>query len=731
MKLKGISTIEQHVEKIVLGVMVAVLLGVVSAQFVLEPNHVDIGGGRKVSPDKVFAELDREVNTLRAAVRNENPALPDLNTPDLVREYQQALANGSTLPRSLPIPLGVGVTIGGETETAQLISGPIMPMPAPVPQQLLGYSTWVTADPYIIDEAPEYAAYLPALQPYDIVGVTVEASLEGAKLADLLRTGDGTHRPIPATWWRSGVAVLDIVAERQQQLPDGAWSPAKIVDRFPGSIDLLQRMNLTAEPSPIQLREMVSQATSLVREIVQPPFVPQIAGPEWAEPSRAIPRDSQLMNMTGVDRLRFKRRQLLADIRRLEGELDPNRQQQPRSTTPDRSTAPFVSPGGRSPSTGREPSQRTSPERDQQAEQRRVANLTRRIENAQSQLNDVESELAKMGFPVTTADNQPTQPDPTQDFASRLDLLNAESFKVWIHDLNVEPGGVYRYRLRVKLNNPIYGKETSLDAAAGDNMNLARQPYALGSWSNWSEPILVGEQTYVFMAAADEAMARQQGIGAAIGSGDANVSAEVYHMYYGHYRRGTMTLRPGDTVMTDVRVPTGLYLFDTQKVTRQDAYTLLGLNPNTGTRQTGTPGLNPGRDWQEPSDIFIPGDRIPSDRIPGRQSVPDDRVPTQTQTPATGNPIDVSEALPDGVTEAPQRITISIDSMLLEVVKLPITLQGTGTGGIEQARPIFYAYFQSEGGLIERRRPDLDRSGPSYGLVRASYILGSPSAADE
>ena len=83
MKLKGVNPIEQHIEKIVLAIVLVILLAVLSMQFVLRPNDVDVGN-RTVSPDQVYTVLESQANQLKSQISDLNPQLPELKSVDLV-----------------------------------------------------------------------------------------------------------------------------------------------------------------------------------------------------------------------------------------------------------------------------------------------------------------------------------------------------------------------------------------------------------------------------------------------------------------------------------------------------------------------------------------------------------------------------------------------------------------------------------------------------------------------
>jgi len=721
MKLKGISSFEQHVEKIVLALMVAILLGVISMQFLHHPNQVEIGG-RKVAPEMVFGELRKEVDRLKAQVNDTDPELPKIETPDLVSEYERVTSASGGLPGELAVAFGKAPRIGGGIDIGPVAEGPMMAMFVPAPEELAAHAQWNSMDPYAIEDNPDLARYIPAEQPFDVPGVSIAGVIDGREMQEVLRTGDGAHRPINASWVRgAGVAVLGVEAERERLLPDGSWGEAQLVAPIAGSFDLYESMGIEGDPDPSELRQVVAEAEKFVDEIARPAYIPVIAGPEWLEPMEAIERDEQVANMSDVDLLRHRRRSNLRKIDQLLRQL--NEDPDARRTRDTGGSNQFITPGkggGRDPGGRRDPSaQERDRERQQRAEERRREQINKRIESLEQEIERIEQELADRGFPVAGREEDQLASEPTIDpelERAQRTLLGNEAFKVWVHDLEVEPGATYRYRLRVKVNNPIYGKDRLLDPEV-DDLELAKQAYAYSAWSRWSEPVIVGQQTYVFLTGGNEAARRSVNALTSIGGTSAKVSAEVYHMYYGHYRLGMTTLEPSDVVYAQVRVPEGLYLFDTELVSRDEAYRLAGvipdrrrgLNPRPAGPRPGLPGA--------PSQEFITQD--PRDVQPGFD-------PRNPQAPRRVEP-EVPEELPEGVTEAPRRIEVARALRLLDVVELPIELPG----GAADGKSMVYAYFETEDGRVEYRRVDLDTQTREYELVRSSYLLGEPEEEEE
>ncbi|CAN0559794.1 unnamed protein product, partial [Laminaria digitata] len=87
--------------------------------------------------------------------------------------------------------------------------------------------------------------------------------------------------------------------------------------------------------------------------------------------------------------------------------------------------------------------------------------------------------------------------------------------------------------------------------------------FAYGDWSGWSEPVVAGAEAYYFVTSSD--------LGSMASNADARTTIELYQMYYGHYRKSTLSVSPGDMLATNVRISGNLLAFDTSTITAQDA----------------------------------------------------------------------------------------------------------------------------------------------------------------
>lgn len=539
MKVKGINPIEQHVEKIVLGLVFLALLGVLALQFLTQPNQVQ-AGNRAVPPQDVFVVLQRQAESIDSQIKDGAPALPEVQETDLVQRYDRAFDDAADGPVRLASPLGRGVDIGTATGADIGSAGPssdeVAALSVPQTSRPVAGAQWGTLDPYALAEAPEYAAFVPDEQPYDFPSVTVEATFSGTALRNALSPEQGAG--VPRRFWQAtGMAVLGFEAERQRLMPDGSWSDPEPITVAPGTA--LPTRAVTSENGLPELTEVISNANAAAPDVQRPLLPPTIAGPEWIPPSERTAGDRS-QPTSRADRVRRDLERAVAELERLEAAPAGGRDPGSRDTRPTISPRDPAAPG--------------------------PSNM-RRIEQLRRQIQDLRDELRELGEPDPTQaggarPGQARRPgaDPR---AQELQLLEQDSVRLWAHDLGVEPGATYRYRSRAVVNNPLFRKGPVLDQNDQALQAAAADPYARGAWSEWSDPVVVGAREYFFVSSADSE--------GALSAGRPSATVEVFRMYYGHYRKSTLTLTPGDPVEGTVRLPDSVWLIDTGVISPADA----------------------------------------------------------------------------------------------------------------------------------------------------------------
>lgn len=616
MKLKGISTLEQHIEKLVLGVILLVLLGVVSMQFLLQPNNVEVSGSKSVPPESVYTELEGQAQRIESQLRDPQPQLPAVASTDLVARYNEAFEDSADRVTQLSSSLGRGVDIeqefGGEIDS-QTPSSEVAALDVPATTQPIALSSWSTLDPYVLQEVPAYSEFVPSAQPFDFPSVSIEASFNGQDLRNAMSS-------IPRKFWAAtGVTIMGFEVERQELGANGQWGSSESITTPP--MTSAPTRSIASDDGLPELTELVSKAAGAFTDIAQPTFPPTIAGEFWAPPSERVAVDTD--SLSEADKIRRKLARAEGELARLQG--------RPSTTTNTRPGSGKTSnrdPGGTPSNTN--------------------TDRTRaRMDRLREEIKEYQEQLRAMGESVDSS-----------DAANRIGgkngvgVLDAEDIQLWAHDLGVEPGKKYRYRSRVVVNNPLFRKGPALDPNDAQQQALTKDPFARGEWSDWSSDVLVGAEQYFFVGSAQPSGARGE---------SPKATVEVFKMYYGFYRRSTITAAPGDRLESNARVAGRMVTIDPSAVAAKDA---------------------------------------------GEQLVTiqeDDR-----------------SDLPDGFSEVAGRMVIDLGVYLLEIAVDPIA---RGAEQSETAMQVILR--DADGGLIVRQSGGDSESSEAYELVSSSAAQGS------
>jgi len=627
MKLKGVNPIEQHIEKIVLGIMVLLLLGVVSMQFVQRPNDVQVGS-RKVGPGQIYTVLESQAKQVNGQITDFNPALPEVASVDLVERYNAGFENASggsdTLSAALGTPIDVRV-VGGDSIADVVVAndGPVSALIVPRTSTPVAASQWATLDPYAVLEVPAYEDFVPAAQPFDFPSVSIEAFFSGKELQEALLGRGVSGDAIPRRFWSStGFAVLGFEAQRQQLLSDGSWGAAEPIVKPPHTPKPTEA--LFPEAGLLDLASLVTTASRAVADVARPEFPPTIAGEQWLPPSERVVLESE-SESSEIARVQRQLDRARADLERLNAAPSGAR------------------PGGKRTTTG----PRNPPNNDRNRV--RIEQLNERIEELTEELKDLGVDLddTAASRPVRTSSN---------DVRS---ILEEEEVGLWAHDLGVEPGGTYRYRTRVVVNNPLFRKGGELDPDDAAQQALTRQAFVHGDWSSWSQEVSVGAKEYYFVASAET---ENQ-----FGNPEAKTTLELFQMYYGYYRKSSMIAMPGDAITNSVRVSDDLLMIDTGLIEADDAAKAIVAQNDAQSGQGG------------------------------------------------------AQALPEGLSRLPNRVTISLGAYVLEVYSGLDTVE-TNLG--REVVPMQVVIRDGAGNLVVRSDVS-DQSSMGYLLASASASKAS------
>jgi len=678
MKLKGINPFEQHVDKAVLGLAGVAFLGVLGVQFLTSPNAVKVGNAT-LPPENAFQPAEEAAKQLDAQMRSDSPSLPEV--PDQ-KDYAKVMADrlaAGVAPRPTIKPLGTSIAFAAGAATQAIPTDLVLgELALPAPVDVVAATHRAAIDPIDKVGIPGLAALLPSAQPYDKATVSIQGKFDGTSLKKLFETdpdGDGPQSALPLGWWRDGVEIIAVEVERERLLSDGSWGEASVLPPLPGRVNLVPTWEQVKTAD--QATQNVVTARGESARVLRPSFYRIIAGPKWVEPMTAVAMVEKGADQTQIDRLKAELKKLDEEIPALQQQIDAMPKDERPAVRPPQDGAGAGGGGGggrRGGATGGGQGGRSAPPpKGSEANKPKPRwALEEQLRGKQGRRKIVVSKLKAAGVDVEAAPQPGAVVEPTA--LVEPPLLDNQNVKFWSHDLTAEAGSTYRYRTRVVLNNPVFGRALFLK---DEQKPMAERALVRSTWSDWSEEVAVDPDQAFFVTSATP-----QGE-AALGQGIAKATAEVFKFYYGAYRRAAVGLEPGDMIALDMKLPAGLLIYDESKLPaarpedapgtrsdpRDDPRAVPGGGGGGGGRRMGGP---PGGGAAPPP---------PPEAAPGAVA----GLP-----PGEGKP-------------GPERIAFSSDLVLLGVA----AGAAPETGGTE-------AMFRKADGLVIARLPEAERQSAAY-----------------
>ena len=606
MKLKGINLFEQHVDKIVVGVVAAAALGVVAMQFLTEPNKVTIGKDT-LPPARAYEPVKNAAVDLLGRVNSETPPLPEAAKTDALSRFKSDLKRG-VAPSPTLTAMGPVLALGAASEDMGTggASGPVAAMVIPAPVETVARAFAGTVDPLEVIAHPELKKILPKEQPFDLFAVSVECKFDGTAFKQALQTdpdGSGPVRAMPLGWVKDTMEIVGVETEREQLGDNGEWGKATIIAPIPGRPDLLGEFRKSVR-SVGDVSPMIQQIQARADDVQRPDYYTLIAGPTWQPPSEAS------------DGMSLSQRQdaITAKINKIDEQVEGWRRQLARQTKEAAAPRTPAGPseggrGGKGGGGGNEaPAAPSKPTGGKAKENPIDVKINKALADREKLVKDKE-ELAELmasgGTKKTVADSlRPT-------------LLENPKVRLWTHDVGAEPGATYRYRVRIVTNNPFFGRDAALAPAQKE---LAKQPLSIGAWSDWTEPVTVDRKSYYFVTSASDRD----------GMGPARASVELMEFYYGFYRQAKVGVAPGDVLMGEAKLPANLMVFDIEKLAA-------GAPATSGT---------------------------PAAPAPGGKGSP---APPRGTPTGAGGKNEVEKAAAEGAKAIPEKRTIAMEALLVDV----------------------------------------------------------------
>jgi hypothetical protein len=672
MKLKGVNWFEANVEKVALGVGALALAGTFGLQMFTQPNMIKVGN-ESFTPARAVDPVNRAAEALNAQVNAADPKLPPPPDSNLLEK----LIAGMTSPVAPPARVALGRSPNiGQGKGTGTVEVDYATLNVPAPAELAAVSFGSTIHPMEVQAHPDLARWLPKEQPFDKQAVTVGATFNALELKSALLTdpdGDGPIMPIPQAWWRNPLAAgsdeIEIIAvqvERETLSPaeDSKDAPGSVVmvEPMPGRENALKIWNAGVKTVG-DMGSGLAQIRQLGEQVVRPPYYATIAGQPWAEPSvlaiQVKEGDEKAAQAKLVEKLK-------KDLEALNKQIEDVKQRVDAAPEPglrrDREQPPPPPGRGRGPGPVAPP---TTAPRDPNA------NVDKR--QLQAQLKGLETRRTNLSRRLVSLGVKDAEVGANTAGAATpaLTFLDNSEVKIWAHDITAVPGAIYRYRVRVVINNPFFGRQLKKSQE-----KLAEKSLLEGPWSEWSNPVDVDRNDYFFVTAASD------GTGNTVNPRP-HASVELFKFYYGFWRKASIGAEPGDKLEGSAKLPE-LETFDMSKL--------------AAGGQPPPPGVAP------------PPPPAPG-RLPGR----DDRGPAAN--PGAEVPPELA-----GLTRSPlpRDLPIKVDAIFLDAYRLPFGSAGLGGG----TRDVIEAILRGVGGNVISRIPEQERLQDRYKRLDASAKMG-------
>lgn len=550
MKSKGITIWEQHVEKMVLGVAVLLFAAFTAMQFIGNPNAAKMGT-ETVSPGEVDGKLETKAQSI---VANQGPDARspfELPAVDPVADKLRAALDDTLSPNgTLEIAqYNMVPKVGQDIMKPQPYNVPTINFPDPVLAKQ--YSDALLPEVVDMPEGEDLSepvvkmhqtllALFPEGKPYDLTYLTVAGQFSLAQLRSEFAKKVADAAQIPASWYSGEPKIVDVVIERGE-LVDGHLTNIVEIKPLPGQYsfrtpDFLESSSpLTANDRNYMVDEL--RKPIVERDIIQPEFLAtrrgswqpplledleeQVVDETMTEEQAEVARIDRIIRRTKAERDRVATR-----LEELGGPLTDGEMGGGKGGSGGSGTTG----GGGGGKPGKGGGLQGVNDGNSQADERtkRIRKeLAKKLEQLDRLIETKEAERAKLAGATT--------------IEAVVDDGPKDTIMIWGHDIDVEAGKTYQYRMTVKVLNPFFGRKLSLiesQQKLADSITLESQP------SPWSEPTYVAPPVRMFVTGATAAS--QGGIGNTSAFGQASI--EVFRFYDGLTWSESFSVQPGDRV---------------------------------------------------------------------------------------------------------------------------------------------------------------------------------------
>lgn len=545
--MKGISLIEQHIEKLVVAILAIVLVAVLGMQFLTAPNRVPMGG-EEVDPAGIESRLRAKADSIRGRLAGggADEPLVEGGIPKVADDFIAGLDRPvSPRPELPPIDHSLAASLLPSDVSSGDVTFHVPRFPPLDMVEVRQESATIKAS--VVSDTAGLSELLPSPGSSGDVDLTWSIPVARIDLKGIrgeLRAARSGTSPIPELWYNGNLFLVDLVFERQE-LGEAGWGEATAVSPLPGKFSLRKELGKAdADLRDEVFRLLGSRERSLA--ILQPDFYETVrevftAGAVLGMTDAAAEGDSdevkRLKRSLSEKEVNLKR--VEADLKELGGPLRGSDEKDKRKgDRPGRgddsgqgggggggSKTPGSGMGFGSGTAGGKRGVSGSGTADDEATRSRRRLLTNQFDRLTADVERLKAELAKL------------KPDAVASSAQDAeDLAKSDSLLVWGHDLGIQPGATYRYRVRAEIYNPFFARKRQLTA---EQAPLADAFTLRTEVSEWGEPVRIEPEVSFFLVDASPGEGR-------LGLGSARF--EIFRYIDGERRRESFVVQPGDRI---------------------------------------------------------------------------------------------------------------------------------------------------------------------------------------
>lgn len=489
---------EEHVEKMVLGIVLLLCLWLLATRVILSPNKVEYDG-KKFGTGEIDIYISKQAESLEDKLNNKPEPKEDYNKPKFdafLAKFNSAIGNIDT-----DVYLMQPILSSRDVASEGIYN---IPEVGGVNDVDVDHIRAVAYVPRVeVDDENPYTA--EGSEPDDLDFITVEARFDIAQLRDKFQecfAGEYLKEE-----WRDPCLAIPVFAavelQRRELLADDTWSDWKTIPRT--KIDPRKKLFEVVEEvsrlpaGGMKVRLLQFDAPQVKMDLLQPEaYMIASAREEWFPPSLHREFAKQQREEVAQER----REALEAAKAEREEERDRLREERlSRRTTRTTPTAP--GPGGGSagydtmmdmmmggppPST----TTRTQPRRNRSDRVRTRNDRRERDRDRSSETRDRRQEEKDIydRFDAILIDRD-------SDFAKM-----SEPLVFWAYDDTVEPGKSYQYQIRLGVFNPIAGT----DQFSEEDNSFENKVVLWSKFSDITESVTIPEKLYFFPLAVQDAV---------------------------------------------------------------------------------------------------------------------------------------------------------------------------------------------------------------------------------